>query len=90
MSDEIGQRMAAAAQAAREHDLCAQHAQLKARERAAAADLDAARQEYAGDEKDAERLVRDEWLNHVLPGKIINWKCLAFQSSERQKRQTFL
>jgi hypothetical protein len=57
MSDEIEQRVAAAAQAAREHDLCEQqHAQLSARERAAAADLDAARQQCAGEEKDVERL----------------------------------
>ena len=57
MSDDIGQRLAAAAQASREHDLCRQqHAQLSARERAAAADLDAARQQYAGQEKDVERL----------------------------------
>ena len=57
MSDEIGQRLAAAAQAAREHDLCRrQHAQLGAREQAASADLDAARQQYAGQEKDVERL----------------------------------
>jgi hypothetical protein len=57
MSDEIEQRLAAAAQAAREHDLCGQlHAQLTERERAAAADLDAARQQYAGEEKDVQRL----------------------------------
>ena len=57
MSDEIEQRLAAAAQAAHEHALCEQqHAHLSARERAAAADLDAARQQYAGEEKDVERL----------------------------------
>jgi DNA repair exonuclease SbcCD ATPase subunit len=57
MSDEIEQRLAAAAQAAREHDLCRQqHAQLSEREKAAAADLDTARQEYAGEEKDIEKL----------------------------------
>ena len=57
MSDEIEQRLAAAAQAAREHDLCGQQlAQLSAHAQAAAADLDAAQQEYAGDEKDVERL----------------------------------
>jgi hypothetical protein len=57
MSDEIEQRVAAAARAAREYDLCGQqHAQLRARERAAAADLDAARQQCAGEEKDVERL----------------------------------
>jgi hypothetical protein len=57
MPEEIEQRLAAAAQAAREYDLCGQqHAQLTAREQAAAADLDAARQQYAGEEKDVERL----------------------------------
>jgi chromosome segregation ATPase len=57
MSDEIEQRLGAAAQAAREHDLCGrQGAQLRAREQAAAQDLDAARQHYAGEEKDVERL----------------------------------
>ena len=57
MSDEIGQRLAAAAQAAREYDLCGrQHARLRARERAAVADLDEARRQYAGEEKDVERL----------------------------------
>jgi hypothetical protein len=57
MSDELDQQVAAAAQSAREHDLCEQqHAQLSARERAAAADLDAARQQCAGQERDVERL----------------------------------
>lgn len=57
MSDQIEQRLAAAAQAAREYDLCGQqHAELQAREQAAAADLDAARLEYAGEEKDLARL----------------------------------
>jgi hypothetical protein len=57
MSDEIEQRLAAAAQAAREYDLCQrQHGQQCAREKTAAADLDAARQVYAGEEKDVERL----------------------------------
>ena len=57
MSDEIEQRLAAAARAAREHDLCGQlHALLSTREQAGAADLDAARQQYAGEEKDVERL----------------------------------
>jgi hypothetical protein len=57
MSDEIEQRPAAAARAVREYDLCGQrHTRLVARERAAAADLDAARQQYAGEEKDVERL----------------------------------
>jgi hypothetical protein len=57
MSDQIEQRLAAAAQAAREYDLCGQqHTELQARERAAAADLKAAQQEYAGDEKDLARL----------------------------------
>jgi hypothetical protein len=57
MSDEIEQRLAAAAQAAREYDLCGgQHAKLRASERSAAADLDAAQQQCAGDERDVERL----------------------------------
>lgn len=55
--DDIEQRLAAAARAAREHDLSEQlHALLSTRERAAAADLDAAQQQYAGEEKDVERL----------------------------------
>ena len=57
MSDEIEQRLAAAAQAAREYDLCQQqHGRQCARQKTAAGDLDAARQEYAGEEKDVERL----------------------------------
>jgi hypothetical protein len=57
MSDEIEQRLAAAARAARDYQLCGQQqAQLRAREAEAAADLDAARQRYAGEEKDVERL----------------------------------
>jgi len=57
MSQEIEQQLAAAAQAAREHDLCQQqYSQLSDRARAAAADLDAARQQYAGDQKDVDRL----------------------------------
>jgi hypothetical protein len=57
MSDEIGQRLAAAAQAAREYELCrGQQAQLRARERAAVEELDAARQRYAGEQKDVARL----------------------------------
>lgn len=49
--------VAAAAQAAREYDLCGrQQAQLRARERDAAQDLDAAKQHCAGEEKDVERL----------------------------------
>jgi hypothetical protein len=57
MPEEIEQRLAAAAQAAREYHLCQQqHDQQCTRDRAAAADLDAARQEYAGEEKDVERL----------------------------------
>ncbi len=57
MSEDVGQRLTAAAQAAREYELCGrQHAQLRAREQAAMADLDAARQQYAGEEKDVERL----------------------------------
>jgi hypothetical protein len=57
MSDEIEQRLAAAAQAAREYDLSGrQQAHLLARERAAAQDLDAATLQYAGEERDVERL----------------------------------
>jgi len=57
MSDEIEQRLTAAAQAARGYVLCRQqHGQQSVREKAAAADLEAARQEYAGEEKDVERL----------------------------------
>lgn len=57
MSDEIEQRLAAAAQAAREHDLCGQqHGVLSAREGAAAQDLDAARRDCAGEEKDVQKL----------------------------------
>jgi len=57
MPEEIEQRLAAAAQAAREYELCLQqNGQQFAREQAAAADLTAARQEYAGEQKDVERL----------------------------------
>jgi hypothetical protein len=57
MPDEIEQRLAAAAQAAREYDLCTQqHDQQDAREKAAAAELDAAKRDYAGEEKEVERL----------------------------------
>jgi hypothetical protein len=57
MSEEIEQRLAAAAEAAREYDLCGQlYALLSTREQAAAADLDAARQQDAGEQKDVERL----------------------------------
>ncbi|HYK31212.1 MAG TPA: hypothetical protein VEV63_04590 [Streptosporangiaceae bacterium] len=57
MSGQIEDQLAAAAQAAREYDLCKQqHSQLTQREQAAAADLDAARREYAGEEDDVERL----------------------------------
>lgn len=43
MPDEMEQRLAAAARAAREYDLCGQlQDQLRSRERAAAADLNAA------------------------------------------------
>jgi chromosome segregation ATPase len=57
MSEEIERRLAAAALAAREYDLCGrQQADLQAREHEAAADLDAARAEYAGEEKDVARL----------------------------------
>ena len=69
MSDAIEQRLAAAAQAAQaahEHALCErQRVHLCARERSAAADLDAAREQYAGEEKDVERLERLS-LTHVL------------------------
>ena len=59
MSDAIEQRLAAAAQAAHERALCErQRVHLCARERAAAMDLDAAREQYAGEEKDVERLER--------------------------------
>ena len=59
MSDAIEQRLAAAAQAAHEYALCErQRVHLCARERSAAADLDAAREQYAGEEKDVERLER--------------------------------
>jgi chromosome segregation ATPase len=57
MPEEIEQRLATAAQAAREHDLCEQqHDQLSTREQAAAADLDTARQQYAGEEKAVDKL----------------------------------
>ena len=57
MPEEIEQRLAAAAQAAREHDLCEQqHDVLSTREQAAAADLDTARQQYAGEQKAVEKL----------------------------------
>jgi hypothetical protein len=60
MSDEIEQRLADAARAAREYDLCgAQHAELSARERDAATDLDAAEQGCAGDEK-SDALAREQ------------------------------
>jgi hypothetical protein len=56
-SDAIEQRLAAAAQAVRARDLCAQqHRQLSAREETAAAEAAAARAEYAGAEMDVERL----------------------------------
>ena len=55
--DVIEQRLAAAAQAIRARDLCAQqHRQLSAREETAAAEAAAARNEFAGAEKDVERL----------------------------------
>src|ERR1035441_10455365 len=73
MSGEIEQRLAAAAQAAREYDLCGQeHAQLSAREGAAAADLDAAQQQYAGEEKDVERLEHLS-LTRVLAAFALPW-----------------
>ena len=66
MLDEIEQLVTAAAQAAREHDLCGQqHTELSAREHGAAADLDAARQHCAGEEKDVERLEHLS-LTHLL------------------------
>jgi len=56
MPEEIERRLAAAARAAREHDLCEQqHDLLSTRERAAA-DLDTARQQYAGEEEAVEKL----------------------------------
>jgi hypothetical protein len=56
-SDEIERRLAAAAQAVRERDLCSQqHRRLSAREQTAAADLAGARKECAGAERDVERL----------------------------------
>lgn len=59
MSEAIEQQLAAAAQAAHEHALCErQRVHLCARERAAAVDLDTAREQYAGEEKDVERLER--------------------------------
>jgi hypothetical protein len=57
VSNQIEQQLAAAARAAREHDLSlAQHARLKARERTASDDLAAAERACAADEKDVERL----------------------------------
>jgi chromosome segregation ATPase len=56
-SDEIERRLAAAAQAVREQDLCRQQrSRLSAREQTTAAELEAARQEYAGAEQDVGRL----------------------------------
>lgn len=56
-ADEIERRLAAAAEAVRERDLCSQrHRQLSARERTAAAELAAAAKECAGAERDVERL----------------------------------
>ena len=56
MSEEIEQRLAATARAAHELPVRAAARALSARERAATADLDAAWQQYAGEEKDVERL----------------------------------
>jgi hypothetical protein len=57
MSDELEQQLAETARAAREYDLCQlQHAQLTAQIHAAAKELSAAQGEYAGQEKDVERL----------------------------------
>jgi hypothetical protein len=56
-SDVIERRLAMAAQAVRERDLCTQqHRQLSAREQAAAAELAVARKVYAGAERDVSRL----------------------------------
>jgi chromosome segregation ATPase len=56
-SDEIERRLAAAAQAVREQDLCRQQrSRLSAREQTTAAELETARQEYVGAEKDVGRL----------------------------------
>jgi hypothetical protein len=66
MPDDIEQRLAAAAAAARESQLCRQqHAQLKAREHAAEEELEAAQQQYAGQEKAVEQLEHLS-LTHVL------------------------
>jgi hypothetical protein len=68
MPDEIEQQLAAAARAAREYDLSGQlHAQLSEREQTAAADLDAAQQQYGGEEKDVEKLEHLS-LTRVLAG----------------------
>lgn len=57
MPDEIEQRLAAAAQAAREYELCGQQqARLRGAVQAAAAELSTARQQYAGEQHDVERL----------------------------------
>jgi hypothetical protein len=56
-SDEIERRLASAAQAVREQDLCRQQrSQLSGREQTAAAELAAAQREYAGAERDVGRL----------------------------------
>jgi hypothetical protein len=68
MSNEIEQRLTAAALAAREYDLCAeQHPDLQARTKEAAADLEAAQREYAGEEQDVARLEHLS-LTRVLAG----------------------
>jgi hypothetical protein len=57
MSDDIEQRLAAAAQAAREFEVCGQRcSDLRARLAAAQADATAAQEQYAGEAKDVERL----------------------------------
>jgi hypothetical protein len=57
MSDDIEQRLAAAAQAVREYEVCGQHcSDLRERQQATAAALSDARLQYAGEQKDVERL----------------------------------
>ncbi|HEY2507810.1 MAG TPA: hypothetical protein VGI58_14940 [Streptosporangiaceae bacterium] len=57
MSDDMESQLTAAAHAAREYELCGQQeTQLGAREQSCTSDLEAARQNYAGETKDVERL----------------------------------
>jgi hypothetical protein len=66
MSDDIEQRMAAAAQAVREFEVCGQRcSDLHARVAAAQADVTAAEEQYAGEAKHVERLEHLS-LTHVL------------------------